>query len=70
MTTNLGSFDRVFRLILGVVLLSAPFFSGLAFYESSAVTIVSVIAGLIMVATSAMKFCPLYRIFGIKTCRM
>ncbi len=70
MTTNLGSFDRVFRLILGVVLLGAPFFSGLAFYESSTATIISVVAGLIMVATSAMKFCPLYRIFGIKTCRM
>ncbi len=69
MTANLGSVDRIFRLILGVVLLGAPFISGLALFESSAATIVSVIAGLIMVGTSAMKFCPLYRIFGLRTCR-
>jgi len=70
MTANVGTIDRVFRLVLGLVLLAAPFVSGMALFESSAATIVSVVAGLVMVGTSAMKFCPLYRIFGLRTCKI
>ncbi|MDW3223825.1 MAG: DUF2892 domain-containing protein [Paracoccaceae bacterium] len=70
MTANLGNVDRIFRLVLGLVLLAAPFISGLALFNSSAATIISIIAGLVMVGTSAMKFCPLYRIFGIRTCKL
>lgn len=70
MTTNLGTTDRVFRLLLGIILLVAPFVSGLTMFASTTATIISVIAGLVMVGTSAMKFCPLYRIFGIRTCKV
>jgi len=70
MTANVGTIDRVFRIVLGIVLLAAPFVSGLALFDTSAATVISVIAGLVMVATSAMKFCPLYRIFGIRTCKL
>ena len=70
MTPNLGTLDRSFRLVLGVVLLAAPFVSGLALLENTAASVVSVIAGLVMVATSTMKFCHLYRLFGIRTCKI
>jgi hypothetical protein len=70
MTTNLGTMDRVFRLLLGIILLAAPFVSGLTMFTSSTATIISVIAGIVMVGTSAMKFCPLYRVFGIRTCKI
>jgi hypothetical protein len=70
MTANLGSIDRIFRIVLGIVLLAAPFVSGLAIFSSSNATIISVIIGIVMVATSAMRFCPLYRIFGIQTCKI
>ena len=70
MITNLGTIDRVVRIILGIVLLAAPFVSGMAIFESSTATIISVIAGVIMLATSAMRFCPIYRIFGIRTCKL
>lgn len=70
MENNVGTTDRVLRLVLGLVLLAAPFISGLALFNSSAATVISVLAGLVMVATSAMKFCPLYRIFGIRTCKL
>lgn len=69
MTTNLGSIDRVFRVLLGIVLLAAPFVSGLAVFQSSTATMISIIVGVVMIATSAMKFCPAYRIFGIRTCK-
>ena len=70
MTTNIGTIDRVFRFVLGIILLAAPFVSGLELFNSSTATIISVIVGLVMVGTSALKFCPLYRIFGIKTCKL
>ncbi|MEI4261234.1 YgaP family membrane protein [Roseovarius sp. D0-M9] len=70
MTTNIGTMDRVLRLILGIVLLVAPFVGGMAIFDSTAAIAVSVIAGIILIATSAMKFCPLYRIFGIRTCQL
>jgi|TARA_R110000850_G_scaffold146016_7_gene268210 hypothetical protein len=70
MTTNIGAIDRVFRFVLGIILLAAPFVSGLDLFNSSTATIISVIVGLVMVGTSALKFCPLYRIFGIKTCKL
>lgn len=70
MTTNLGNFDRIFRALLGIVLLAAPFVSGLAIFNGTPATVISVIAGLVMLGTSAMKFCPLYRIFGIRTCKL
>lgn len=70
MTKNLGNFDRIFRAFLGVVLLAAPFVSGFAIFDSTAATAVSVIAGLVMLGTSAIKFCPLYRVFGLRTCKL
>lgn len=70
MITNVGTIDRVFRLVLGIILLAAPFVTGLTMFESGAATIVSVVLGIVMVVTSALKFCPLYRIFGIRTCKI
>jgi hypothetical protein len=70
MTSNVGTIDRGLRFILGLVLLAAPFVSGMALFDSTAATLISVIAGLVMVGTSAMKFCPLYRILGVQTCKL
>lgn len=70
MTANLGTIDRVVRIILGIVLLAAPFVSGMGLFESGLATAISVILGVVMLVTSSMKFCPLYRIFGIRTCSL
>jgi hypothetical protein len=70
MTVNLGAIDRAIRIILGLVLVAAPFLSGLAIFASSAATIVAIIAGIVLLATSAMRFCPIYRVFGIRTCKL
>jgi hypothetical protein len=70
MMTNLGDLDRIFRALLGIVLLAAPFVSGLAIFNGTATTIISVVVGLVMLGTSVRKFCPLYRIFGIRTCKL
>lgn len=68
MTVNVGTIDRIFRALLGIVLLIVPFVSGLAMFDGTAATMISVVVGLVMLGTSAIKFCPLYRLFGIRTC--
>ena len=70
MTKNIGTADRIFRIALGIILLAAPFVSGFGIFNSSAATIVAVIAGIVMLATSSVRFCPMYRIFGIQTCKL
>ena len=70
MKHNVGSLDRLFRAILGVVLVAAPFVSGMALFEGSLATVISVLVGVVMLATSAMSSCPLYSIFGIRTCKV
>ncbi|MDZ4135399.1 MAG: DUF2892 domain-containing protein [Paracoccaceae bacterium] len=70
MTANLGTLDRALRLVLGLLLIVMPFVSGLALFDTTAMKYGAVIVGLVLVATSAMKFCPLYRIFGIRTCKL
>lgn len=70
MSANVGNFDRIFRALLGIALLIAPFVSGLALFASTPATVIAVLAGIILLGTSAMRFCPLYRIFGIRTCKL
>lgn len=70
MKNNVGKIDRGFRIILGILLLGLPFVSSMSIFDSSTVTVISVLAGAVMIATSAMKFCPLYRIIGVSTCKL
>mgnify|MGYP000566091409 CR=1 FL=1 len=70
MKSNVGNIDRVLRLVLGVVLLLAPFVSGIAAVQSGAGMVISMIVGGVMIATAGMRFCLLYRIVGINTCKL
>ena len=69
MTVNVGTIDRIARAILGIALLYLAFLSGLPLFESTLITALAAIVGVVMLATSALRMCPLYSIFGIKTCR-
>ena len=69
MTANLGTIDRILRLAIGILLVLAPFVGQISLLQSGGATALSVIVGLVLIATSALKFCPLYRIFGIRTCK-
>ncbi|MCE8007501.1 DUF2892 domain-containing protein [Aestuariivita sp.] len=70
MTANVGTLDRLVRLILGIVLLAAPFVSGSVLFQSTTLFVASILVGLVLIATSALKFCPLYRLLGLRTCRV
>ncbi len=69
MIANVGSMDRAFRLVLGVALISVAMFSGWTIFDGVALKYGAVAVGIVMLATAAIRFCPLYTILGIKTCR-
>lgn len=67
---NVGSADRVVRAILGLLLIVLPFmpFAASFFAGWGAWKFVVVVVGIVLAGTSAMRFCPLYAIFGLSTC--
>jgi hypothetical protein len=64
MRHNENTVDRVVRLVIaaGAVALAAVVGFG------TVVGIVSVVVAVVMVATAASGFCPLYALFGVSTC--
>jgi len=61
--TNVGTADRVIRILVGVVLLAAFFMM-----PDSPWRWVALVLGVIGVGTGAMSSCPLYSILGLSTC--
>lgn len=70
MTANLATYDRVARLILGLALIAAPLLDLPAAWSNGALVIGSIVVGLILAATALIRFCPLYRMLGISTCKL
>lgn len=65
MKKNMGSTDRIVRVLLAVV------FGVLYFTHTVTGTlgIVLLVLGIVFLLTSFMSFCPLYLPFGITTCK-
>ena len=61
MKNNVGSLDRVVRIIMGLGLLS------LVFLLNGSLRWIGLM-GLVPLMTAVMGFCPLYRVFGLSTC--
>jgi hypothetical protein len=70
MTHNIGTTDRFLRIALGILLILTPFVGALALFQSPVATVVAVVVGLVLIGTSAMRFCPLYRMLGVQTCKL
>lgn len=69
MTPNVGTLDRALRLILGLALLVLPFATQMALFSSPVMMWGSALVGAVLIATAGMRFCPLYRVLGVKTCQ-
>lgn len=65
MKKNMGKADVIIRLIIAAII-GYLFYSGTI---SGTLGVVLVILACIFVLTSLLNFCPLYTIFGIKTCK-
>ena len=61
---NVGSIDRVLRLVAGAAVIAFGYMGGL----ESPWNIVAIGAGSVFVVTALVKFCPLYSILGMNTC--
>jgi len=59
MKENLGCIDKIIRTVLGTVLVVWAVMGGPVWAW----------AGVILLATAVINFCPLYAIFGFKTCK-
>lgn len=58
MTANVGKFDRIIRILLGIALIVWAITGGPAWAW----------IGLVPLATGLWKFCPVYRLLGINSC--
>ncbi len=70
MTTNIGTTDRLARLLIGSVMILAPLLNLPALWSSAPLAFGSMLIGAILVATAGLRFCPLYRIVGVSTCKV
>jgi hypothetical protein len=64
MKTNVGSMDKVIRIVLALI------FAGLYFTGTvtGTVGLVLVILGGVFLVTALLGFCPLYAMVGLSTC--
>lgn len=66
---NVGTPDRIIRLILGALLIIAPFVTGWAIWASVIALWVSVVVGAVLIATALFSFCPIYAALGLSSKR-
>lgn len=66
MKKNMGSIDRVIRILIAIVI-GILYFTG---QISGTLAIVLGIIAIIFILTSLISFCPLYTFFGINTCKI
>lgn len=64
MKINIGSLDRRVRIIAGIVLLLLPFLVG---FDSGLAKTVSIVIGVVLLATAAVNSCPMYSLLGLNS---
>jgi membrane-bound ClpP family serine protease len=63
MKTNIGSTDKLIRLLLAIVLILLFYFEVL----TDSLGILALIGALVLTVTSLINFCPIYPLFKINT---
>lgn len=64
MTRNMGNVDKTIRIVLGIVFIGL----WLMGVTKGALAIILALVGAVFILTSLVNFCPLYALFGIRTC--
>ncbi|MGB8493364.1 MAG: DUF2892 domain-containing protein [Candidatus Acidiferrum sp.] len=64
MTSNVGTTDRVIRIVLGVILIAL----GLSHVVTGRLAIAAYVVGAIALVTGVFRYCPAWSVFGINTC--
>ena len=69
MTANVGTLDRALRADLGLGLFHPAFLSGVPAFASSFLKYAVAAVGVVMLVAAAVRTCPVFAFFGLKTCR-
>lgn len=64
MKKNMGSTDKIIRVIVALVF-AALYFTGTI---TGTLGVILLVLGAVFILTSVISFCPLYTIFGMSTC--
>ena len=64
MKKNMGSTDRIIRVLLAIVLITL-YFTGTV---TGTIGIAMMVLAIVFILTSIVSFCPLYAPFGISSC--
>ncbi|MFP5470982.1 MAG: DUF2892 domain-containing protein [Bacteroidia bacterium] len=65
MKINMGSADRIIRVIIAIIF-SILYFTGTV---TGVAGVILLILGGVFILTGVVGFCPLYALFGVKTCK-
>ena len=65
MQKNVGTLDRIIRTLLGVALIAVYFLD----IAQGTPGIVALVAGIVLLGTAELGWCPPYWLLGISTCR-
>ncbi len=63
-TANVGSTDRIIRFVAGAILIALPFVTAI----SGALSWILPVVGIVLILTGLVRFCPAYRLLGVRTC--
>jgi len=64
MVKNMGSTDKLIRMIVALVIASLYYFG----YITGTLALILLAIGIVLALTSVFNFCPLYKLVGINTC--
>jgi hypothetical protein len=67
--SNVGQIDRILRVLVGLVLIVLPFVSGWALWTNAVLMWGAVAIGVVLIATAAISFCPIYALLGLSSKR-
>jgi len=65
MKKNIGPTDKVIRIVIAAIIMALYYFG----YISDTLAMVLLIIGIILLLTSLINFCPLYKLIGTNTCK-
>jgi hypothetical protein len=66
MKNNMGAIDKTIRIVIAAVIFVLYYFTDLI---PGTLGNILIVVGAILILTSIISFCPLYRLIGISTCK-
>ena len=68
-SANVGTADRIFRFLLGAILIALPFaMPHLQVWANPAFYYGAIAVGAVLILTGLVRFCPAYVLVGANTC--